>query len=89
MNPLAARLAKLESKNPAPEEYRPWISAVGDDRDHDALYRLLEAEGYDIGPNSPDRFIIHWIVRPASQADTELVRPYIRPRFRALVRATE
>lgn len=82
MTPLAARLAKLESKYPTPEENRPWISAGGDDRDRDALYRLLEAEGYDTGPDSRDRFIVRWIVTPAAQADTELVQPYIEPRIR-------
>jgi len=68
MNPLTARLAKLESKNPAAEEYRPWVQAVGDDRDHDALYRLLADEGYDTSAGSKDNFIIRWIVSPASDA---------------------
>ena len=75
MNQISARLAKLEVKDPAPAEWRPFVRAVGDHRDHDALYRLLEAEGYD---TSADRFIIRWIVTPAVQA-AQMVRPYIRP----------
>ena len=50
--------------------------------DHDALYRLLAAESYDIGPDSPDRFIIRWIVRPASQADDEMTQPYVKSSHR-------
>ena len=83
---LTARLAKLESRNPAREESRPWISAVGDDRDPDALYRLLNAEGYDTGPDSRERFLVRWIVRPASQSDTEMLQPYIEPRSREIPR---
>ena len=78
---LSARLSKLEAKHPEPEEYRPWVRAVGDDRDHDALHRLLADEGYDTSPDSPDRFLIRWIVSPAaSQAHSEMIRPYVAPR---------
>jgi hypothetical protein len=47
---IATRVAKLEAQYPAPKECGA-VRAVGDDRDHDALYalyRLLDAEGYDI-----------------------------------------
>ena len=76
-NPIATRLAKLEAKNPLPAKHRRFVRAVGDDRDHDSLYRLLETEGYDIGRDSKERFIIRWIVSPASQANTDRVQPYI------------
>ena len=84
MSPLTARLAKLEAKHPVPKDIRPWICAVGDDRDHDALYRLLEAEGYDTSEGSKDRFIIRWIVTPTNGADQSLIKPYIEPRIRPL-----